>query len=332
MGVSVLIPVYGDRSVDKTIQSVIAQRLETYEILILHNGIENDVGDELVIGDMCVRHVYIKRKSKGHALNVGLKMARFNNIAVLDVDCELAEDAIKVAMNKLNDDVVAVGGKICVKGNGVLELVQSIEYERSFNITRRIYDLLNSNIIISGAFGVFDKKALIGIGSYAEDTVGEDMDIVLRLQKENIGVLYAPDAICYTKAPDNIFWLLRQRDRWQRGMFDCLLRHKELFLDIKYGVLGLLCIPYLWIIEFLGPIRIPVLLYLFGLTGLTYYLLYIVLVSFIGDYIEIGKKSFAPKRIFIVILLTLSGCLVHVPISLARIYGMLTYKWRKNIW
>lgn len=115
------------------------------------------------------------------------------------------------------------------------------------------------NDLISGAFGVFRKSTLLGMNGYDIDTVGEDMELVLRLQKQGFQqskkqIVYEPTAVCYTGVPHSIKRLLHQRDRWQRGLMDCLIKHHNLIANPRYGLLGLVTMCYQLMVELLGPI------------------------------------------------------------------------------
>ena len=137
---------------------------------------------------MSLREFYIRKKGKGNALNEGLCHARNDLVCILDADCVLQEDALSKAVKHFrNDEVVAVGGRLLVKREDScqLEAIQSCEYMKTFQISRSIFARLNAQCLISGAFGVFRKSTLLGINGYDIDTVGEDMELVLRLQEKN---------------------------------------------------------------------------------------------------------------------------------------------------
>ena len=138
--------------------------------------------------DYLLREFYIRKKGKGNALNEGLCHARNDLVCILDADCVLQEDALSKAVKHFrNDEVVAVGGRLLVKREDScqLEAIQSCEYMKTFQISRSIFARLNAQCLISGAFGVFRKSTLLGINGYDIDTVGEDMELVLRLQEKD---------------------------------------------------------------------------------------------------------------------------------------------------
>ena len=114
--------------------------------------------------------------------------------------------------------------------------------------------------MISGAFGVFKKQAVLDAGGYRTDTVGEDMDLVLRLHRqarergERYRIVFIPDPVVWTEVPQSARVLRRQRNRWHRGLLECLTHSRGMLFRPKYGSLGLLGLPYNLLIEVVGPI------------------------------------------------------------------------------
>jgi cellulose synthase/poly-beta-1,6-N-acetylglucosamine synthase-like glycosyltransferase len=162
------------------------------------------------------------------------------------------------------------------------------------------WDALGCLLIISGAFGAFRKDVVMQVGGYSSDTIGEDMELVvkihkyLRKNKTKYTIKFIPDPVCWTQAPEKIKDLRGQRRRWQIGLMDSLFRHKELLLNPKYGIIGMFGVPYFWIFEMLGPvietlgyIFIP-LSYVFGLLNTRYFILFLVSSILYGIILSIG--------------------------------------------
>jgi cellulose synthase/poly-beta-1,6-N-acetylglucosamine synthase-like glycosyltransferase len=135
-----------------------------------------------------------------------------------------------------------------------------LEYLRVFLAGRMGWASLDASLIISGAFGIFSREAVVSAGGYATDTVGEDMELVVRLHRyhREKGIPYkihfVPDPVAWTECPESISVLARQRDRWQRGLYQTLTRHFRLLLNPRYGKAGLLAFPYFFFLEMLGPV------------------------------------------------------------------------------
>lgn len=216
---------------------------------------------------------------KADALNMGLNISNSQYVACIDVDCLLLEDAlqrmIKPFLEDNDDKVIAAGGVIriangCIIREGklidvnfpknLLVQAQILEYIRAFLLGRMAWSRLNGLLVISGAFGIFDKQIAIDVGGYDTHTVGEDMEIVVRMRRhmEELGkeykVTYIPDPLCWTEAPDNYKNFISQRNRWTRGTIETLNKHKKIGFNKKYGAFGLLSYPYWLVFERLAPI------------------------------------------------------------------------------
>lgn len=157
---------------------------------------------------------------------------------------------------------------VCFKGSAqelrspekILPRMQLLEYLRAFLIGRIAWSQLNALLIISGAFGLFDKKTVLKCGGYRVDTVGEDMELVVRMHRllreegRPYSIRFVPEAFCWTEVPETVSVLSRQRARWQRGLIDSLRFHRKMFLNPRYGKVGLLSSPYFLFVEALGPV------------------------------------------------------------------------------
>jgi cellulose synthase/poly-beta-1,6-N-acetylglucosamine synthase-like glycosyltransferase len=141
-----------------------------------------------------------------------------------------------------------------------IPLIQIVEYLRAFFFGRMGWSSGNSLLVISGAFGLFDKKTVLLVGGYATDTVGEDMELVVRMHRYlqdgnapyQIG--FVPDAVCWTEVPESLRVLRRQRTRWHRGLIDTLWRHRSMIGRPRYGTVGLVSLPGFALFEMLSPL------------------------------------------------------------------------------
>ena len=216
---------------------------------------------------------------KADSLNAGINISNKKYFAGIDVDCILEEDALLKMVKPILEDsesrVIATGGVIriansCkVKDGKIIEInlpknliarFQVLEYTRAFLMGRMAWSRLNGLLLISGAFGVFDREIVLKAGGYDHKTVGEDMELIVRMRRYMIEnelkyrIVYIPDPLCWTEVPDNIRVLSRQRNRWTRGTMETLFKHKTLFFNPKYGNLGMLGHPYWFFFEWLAPI------------------------------------------------------------------------------
>lgn len=215
---------------------------------------------------------------KADSLNAGINVSRYPLVCGVDADSLLEERSLLWVARpfvKDPDRVIAVGGTIRVaNGCGVdagrvvavdvpkswIARFQTVEYLRAFLGGRIAFSALNCLLVISGAFGLFLKSAVIAAGGYRHDTVGEDMELVVRLhhwarkQGKDYRIHFQPDPVCWTEVPESMRVLKRQRNRWQRGTIECMWMHRSMILNPRYGMLGMFAMPYFIAFEMLGPL------------------------------------------------------------------------------
>lgn len=216
--------------------------------------------------------------SKADAVNAGLNAATSPYVCVVDADSILERDALLRIMVPILADperVVCAGGIIRVL-NGAqikagrverirlprkpLEAIQVVEYLRAFLIGREAWAQANMLMIISGAFGVFRTDLVRAVGGYRASAIGEDFDLVARLhrhlleQKADYEFHFVPDPVCWTEVPSDLQSLGRQRARWQKGLLDVLWPNRDMLFRPRYGRIGSIAMPYLWLFELLAPV------------------------------------------------------------------------------
>jgi cellulose synthase/poly-beta-1,6-N-acetylglucosamine synthase-like glycosyltransferase len=216
--------------------------------------------------------------SKADAVNAGLNAATSPYVCVVDADSILERDALLRIMMPILEDpkrVVAVGGIIRVlNGSEIaggqlrrvrlprksIEVIQVVEYLRAFLIGREAWGQGNMLMIISGAFGVFRTDLVRAIGGYRPQAIGEDFDLVARLHRHlrqqgaDYRIQFVPDPMCWTEAPSDLKSLCRQRARWQKGLLDVLWPNRDMLFNWRYGRIGFVALPYLWLFELLAPV------------------------------------------------------------------------------
>jgi cellulose synthase/poly-beta-1,6-N-acetylglucosamine synthase-like glycosyltransferase len=215
---------------------------------------------------------------KADALNSGLNLSLYPLFCAIDADSILESDALLRLVRPFLEApgvTIAAGGVVRV-ANGcdiragrvrevklvrrVLPLIQIVEYLRAFLFGRMGWSSGNSLLVISGAFGLFDKRVVVQAGGYATDTVGEDIELVVRLhrhlhdRKQPYRIGFVPDPICWTEVPESLRVLRRQRTRWQRGLIDTLWRHRGMMGRPRYGIIGLVALPGFFLFEMLSPV------------------------------------------------------------------------------
>ena len=216
---------------------------------------------------------------KADALNAGINIAKGDYFISIDVDSIIDPHALKKLIKPFFEEtdkrVIAAGGVIqiansCVIENGQLVKInvpdkflprcQVIEYSRSFLMGRLAWSRMDGLLLISGALGLFDKEVVINCGGYYNKTVGEDMELVVRMRKymadqnQKYKVVYVSDPLCWTEAPSTLKVLGSQRNRWTRGTIDTILLHRNIFMNPKYGFMGMVSHPFWVFFEWLAPI------------------------------------------------------------------------------
>lgn len=274
-----------------------------------------------------IRGVYFNKKyphllyidktngGKSDALNAGINASSYPLFACLDADSRIEKDALlKLGEEFLKDTTTVVAGGLVRIANGSkiengvwqsfevppkhIERLQIVEYFRSFFAGRLSWG--NALLIVSGAFGVFNKQVVIDCGGYKRNTVGEDMEIVVRIhrymsqKRRKYSVKFCPEAVCWTQGPMNTKDLRSQRRRWQVGLVDTLFSNITMTFNPRYGSAGLLGMPYNWIFEFIGAIIevlgyfiIPFSLIMGELNGF-FFVMYLLLSIILGIMLSVG--------------------------------------------
>ncbi|MEK6706471.1 MAG: glycosyltransferase [Bdellovibrionota bacterium] len=227
---------------------------------------------------------------KADSLNVGIGVARHDIICSVDADTIPEPDCLSKTIIPFIDrpgETIATGGTVRVINGCQLKsqkvekstlpsnfwaLFQVVEYVRVFFCGRVGWNSFNATIIISGAFGLFSKQAIIEAGGYSEDSISEDLDLIVKLhrlyreKKLPYHIEFIPDPVCWTQVPEDISSLYEQRRRWQRGLIETLFDNLGILFNPKYGTLGCLAFPYHLFVGIFGP-AVEILTYLAILTA-----------------------------------------------------------------
>ena len=216
---------------------------------------------------------------KADSLNAGINISRNSLIVTIDADSIIESDSIlklvKPFLEEKDHKVIGTGGVIRIVNScdierghireikipeQILPRLQVLEYTRAFLLGRMAWSHLDGLMLISGAMGMFDRETVIMAGGYSIKTVGEDMELVLRMRRfkaerdEKYEVTYIPDPLCWTEAPSDFKSLRKQRTRWTRGLIESLWTHRKLFMNPGYGRLGVLGYPYWLFFEWASPL------------------------------------------------------------------------------
>lgn len=365
--------VINDGSKDETLKRVI----EVFDLVEVNQPVRYRIKTNKIKGiyrNIEVSNLILVDKENGgkaDALNAGINVSNFPVVTSIDADSILESDSlVRVIMPFIEDKkTVAVGGIVRIANGSTIQrgrvvdidlpksrlaMFQIVEYLRAFLTGRVGWDSINALLIVSGAFGAFRKDAAIEVGGYAKNTIGEDMELIVKLHeyylrnKLRYKIKFIPDPVCWTQAPERIKDLRGQRRRWQIGLMDSLFRHKRMFFNLKYKQIGLIAVPYFWFFEMIGPIieilgyiLIPIA-YLIGLLNVKYFILFLAASIFYGVLLSLGavlleeytfNKYPSLKQL---LKLSLYGILENFGYrqmtTLFRIEGIIKYRKMKHSW
>jgi poly-beta-1,6-N-acetyl-D-glucosamine synthase len=301
---SLLIQRFGLRRVHKVGQT----RFKTRTIRGVYESLEHP---KLVVIDKA-------NGRRADAINAAVNFSRYPMLCIMDADCVFEEDALLRTIRPFlrSNRVIAAGGIVRpanglqvqdgrIVGHGLprgfLPLVQTVEYLRSFQWSRLGLATLNSMLCISGAFLVLKKDVFIDMGGVDPEAITDDIDLTVRLHEylythkrgEGYQIAYIPDPVCYTEVPETVRVHAAQRNRWQRGTLQTLLRHWYMTFNPRYGITGLFGMPFFLIfeafsalVEGISYILIP-FAYFMGIATLAHIALFFVLAIVLGTFLSV---------------------------------------------
>jgi cellulose synthase/poly-beta-1,6-N-acetylglucosamine synthase-like glycosyltransferase len=325
---SLLMVNYGEFEVivvnDGSADFTLARLTEAYELRRMDRVYKRSIPTKpvrAVYGSLVHPNLTVIDKAKGgksDALNAGINVARYPLICSIDADSVIEENALLRVVKPFLErpaETVAAGGIVrIVNGCDIkdgrvahialpdraLPIFQVVEYLRAFLTGRVGWSSLQSLLIISGAFGIYRRQEVIEIGGYTHDTDTEDLELVVRLhehmrrKKQPYRIVFVPDPVCWTEAPESLKVLARQRNRWHRGLLQTVWRHKRVLFNPRYGAVGLFAFPYFAIFELVGPFIetagyvVVVLSFFLGLLDLPFFLMFLAVSVLYGIFLSVA--------------------------------------------
>lgn len=263
--VSVVVPAFNEGKVIlRTLESLLASEYPNFEIIVVDDGSTDDTHDLAVgaYGDNPQVSVFKKENGgKAEALNFGWRKATGEIVIALDADTLFTKETISALAHRFADQSIgAIAGNAKV-GNriNVVTKWQALEYVTSQNFDRRAFSSLNCITVVPGSVGAWRKSVLEETGGFSSDTLAEDQDLTIQVRKLGYTIGYEEDAIGLTEAPDSLRNLAKQRFRWSFGTLQCMWKHKNALLNPKYGTLGFIAMPNVWIFQVLFPLISPIM-------------------------------------------------------------------------
>ena len=367
------IVIVNDGSKDKTAELVI----EAFGLYQIETSIKQNIPTKRIRG-VYFNHEYPnllfldkENGGKSDALNAGINASSYPLFTCLDADSRVEKNALLLlSLEYIKDSRTVVAGGIVRIANGskivdgefkgfsmpekLVERFQIVEYYRSFLAGRVFWAVTNSMLIVSGAFGLFRKQTVIDVGGYKTNTIGEDMEIVVRIHKymrkhkKKYRVKFNENSICWTQGPMSMKDIRSQRRRWQIGLFDTLLSHASMLFNPFYGFVGMFAVPYNWIFELLGAvvevigyILIPFTL-IMGELNMFFFVTYFLLAVMLGVILSEGslvleqlthKHAMNAKQCLLISLYAiLENFGYRQLITLYRVEGILKYRKLRKTW
>lgn len=269
LGVTVLIPAHNEEPVIvQTVTSVLLSDLDDIRVVVVDDG-STDRTLELLQSNFgrnqAVQIIHQVNRGKAAALNNALSHAQTDIVVTIDADTEVEPDAIRKLLRHFSDpSVAAVAGNVKV-GNRSRWLTrwQALEYITSQNMEKRAFDLLNCITVVPGALGAWRRKAIEDGGGITADTVAEDADLTIAIRRLGWRITYDEEAIAWTEAPETRSALIRQRFRWTFGTLQSFWKHRDTLFRLKYGTLGCIALPNIFVFQIVLPLVSPLLDLLF---------------------------------------------------------------------
>jgi cellulose synthase/poly-beta-1,6-N-acetylglucosamine synthase-like glycosyltransferase len=267
---------------DGSTDGTLAELIDSFELRRVDKPLRSELATAPVLGVYRSRAhqnlIVIDKVNGGRAdaLNACINAATTPLICCVDADSIIEHDGLLAAVATFVDrpeTTIAAGGIIRVANGCVIDrghvaevrlprhplaMLQTVEYMRAFVAARTGWSALNGLLIISGAFGVFRRRDVADAGGFANDSIGEDFELCLRLHRRALEearpyrLEFVPDPVCWTEVPQRLGDLGGQRDRWHRGLIDTLWRHRAMIGNPRYGTVGMVALPFFVVFEFLG--------------------------------------------------------------------------------
>ncbi|UZW57350.1 glycosyltransferase [Sphingobium sp. JS3065] len=253
--VSVIIPAFNEAKViEASVRRVLASEQVTLDVIVVDDG-STDATSAIVTrafaGDQRVRLLTLANGGKAAALNRALELARAPIIVALDADTQFEPlTIVRLARWFADDNVGAVAGNAMV-GNRVNLVTrwQAVEYVTAQNLERRALARFGAITVVPGAVGAWRRAALDEVGGYPLDTLAEDQDLTIAVQRAGWLVAYDTEAVAYTEAPESFRALAKQRFRWAYGTLQCLWKHRGIWRDGKPAGLSWVGLPQAWLFQ-----------------------------------------------------------------------------------
>lgn len=250
--ISIIIPAYNEEiSISSCINSMLNLNYPSYEVIVVDDGSsDNTFIKASEFNDKGVKTIRQDNTGKPGAINTGIKSASGKIVLTVDADSKLHPDALTWISRRFskNHRLGAVAGNVKIdKPEGLMKILQSLEYTTSINLVKKTQSILHCVMIVPGAIAALKNEVLHEVGGFPTDTFAEDFDITMKILQAGYHVEYESRAIAFTQAPKSIEDLMKQRRRWSRGIIQVLAKYQKMYMNPKYGTAGMFGVPYMWL-------------------------------------------------------------------------------------
>jgi peptidoglycan-N-acetylglucosamine deacetylase len=254
--ISIVVAAYNEgKVIAGTLRSLLATDYTgELEIIVVDDGSRDETAAEvekLAGADSRVRLLRQENRGKARALQRALSAVRTGIVVFVDADTHFQRDTLRLLVEPFADQKIgAVSGHAKV-GNlrTFIARCQSLEYTCGFNLDRRAYTRWNCITVVPGAISAIRKSVIDQVGGLSLETLAEDTDLTLALHKDRQRIVYVPQAIGWTEAPESVRTLAKQRFRWAYGTLQCLWKHRDMVFNWNYRALGWFSLPSVWFFQ-----------------------------------------------------------------------------------
>ena len=254
--ISVVIAAYNEgKVIAETLRALLTSDYKgEIEIIVVDDGSRDETASEVKQAahvDPRIRLLQQENRGKARALQRGLAAVHHAVVVFIDADTQCQRDTLPRLLGPFADERIgAVSGHAKV-GNlrTFIARCQALEYTCGFNLDRRAYNRWNCITVVPGAISAIRKDAIDRAGGLSLQTLAEDTDLTLSLHKHQQRIVYVPDAIAWTEAPESVRTLARQRFRWAYGTLQCLWKHRDMVFNWNYRALGWFSLPSIWFFQ-----------------------------------------------------------------------------------
>jgi poly-beta-1,6-N-acetyl-D-glucosamine synthase len=243
---SIIIPAHNEEKViARCLQSIVKLDYRDFEVIILNDG-SKDETDKAIRAALInfdhseaadakgIRFLYVgitENRGKASVMNEGLALANGEVIVCMDADATFKPDALSraaVYFTEPRNVIVAVNNKLVIN-KGWLGILQRFDFIANYR-SKKAYEMLNAEYIVSGIGAMYRKHALEKIGGIPRETMTEDIDTSLMISllgNKYFRIVYAEDIVTYMEPVHSFRDLLKQRFRWKFGNMQAMFKSRK---------------------------------------------------------------------------------------------------------